>query len=97
MALLLLRDGVGLGEGGLGVQRERARQLRILRGRLPGPARLASLGDQLADGANGDLHLLVAEHHRAQHHILRQALGLGLHHEDAVLRGSHDEMQLRFG
>ena len=97
MTLLLLRDGVGLSKSGLRVQGDRARQLRIFRRGLPVPARLAGLGDELADGAYGDLHLLVAEDHRAQHHVLRQALRLRLHHEDAVLRGGDDEVQLRLG
>ena len=39
---------VGLRERRLRVQRHGAGQLGILRGRLPGPARLAGLGDQLA-------------------------------------------------
>src|SRR5579883_79207 len=97
VALLLLRDGVGLREGGLGMQRDGARQFRVLGGRLPAPARLAGLGGELANGADRDLHLLVAEDHRAQHDILRQALGFRLHHEDAFLRTGHDEVQLRLG
>src|SRR3546814_2516502 len=43
--------------------------------RGPGPLRLAGFGDQFVDGVDRDLHLLVAEHHRAEHHVFRQLLG----------------------
>ena len=59
------------------------------------PLRLAGFGDQLIDGVDGDLHLLVAEHHRAEHHVLGQFLRFGLDHQHGVGGAGDDEFELR--
>src|SRR3546814_4239771 len=48
----------------------------------PGPLRLAGLGNQFIDRVDRDPHLLVAEHHRAEHHIFRRLLGFGFRSEE---------------
>src|ERR1700724_3466596 len=85
VSLLLLGDGIGLGQRRLRMQGDRARQLRALRQRLPAPARLARLGGELPDGADGDLHLLVSEYDRTPHDLLGEAFGLRLAHQNRVL------------
>src|SRR6185437_8838044 len=70
VTLLLLGDGVRLRERRLRMQSDGAGQVGVVYRRLPLPARLAGLRRQLLDGADGDLHLLVSEHDRSQHHFL---------------------------
>jgi len=72
----------------------RVAELRVLGCRLPAPARLTRLARKLADRADGDLHLLVPVHDRAQHDLFGEALGFGLDHEHCVLGTGHDEVQL---
>ena len=79
------------------MQRHGARELGVVLRRGPIPARLAAFCGQLADGADRDLHLLVAEDHRAQHDLLGQALGLGLDHQHGVLGAGDYQVQLRGG
>src|SRR3546814_2800812 len=61
----------------------------------PGPLRLAGLGNQFIDRVDRDLHLLVAEHHRAEHHVFRQLLGFGFDHQHGVGGAGNDELELR--
>ena len=42
---------------------------------------LAGDFDQFVDGVDGGLHLGVAEHHAAQHHVFRQLEGFGFDHQ----------------
>ncbi len=60
----------------------------------PVPRRLAGFGGQLGDRADRDLHLLVAEHHRAEHHVLGQQLRLGFHHQHGTGGTGNDQVQL---
>ena len=69
-------------------------QRLVARRRLPVPRRLAGLGGQLADGLDGGLHLLVAEHHRAQHDVLAEQVGFRLHHEHRAGGTGHDQVQI---
>jgi hypothetical protein len=39
--------------------------------------------------------VLVAEHHGAEHHVFAELLGLGLDHQDGVLRAGDDEVEGR--
>ncbi len=63
--------------------------------RLPVPGRLGRLGSEFADRVDGDLHLLVAVDHGAEHHGLRQQLGFGLDHQHRVGRAGDDEVEGR--
>jgi len=47
------------------------------------------------DAVDGRLHLLVAEDHRAEHHVLGQLVGLGLDHQHGALGTGHHEVKLR--
>jgi hypothetical protein len=47
------------------------------------------------DGVDGDLALLVAEHHGAQHHFFRQLLGFGFHHQHGGFGAGNDQIHLR--
>ena len=88
-------DLVRLGQRGFGSGASRLGQHRVAGRRLPVPRLNARLGYQVIDGANGNLHLLVAEHHRAEHHVFRQFLGFGLHHQHRPLGARHHQIQLR--
>jgi hypothetical protein len=66
-----------------------------LRGRrLPVPRRLGGFGGQLGDRADRDLHLLVTEHHRAQHDVFGSSLAsdstISTHAVPATTRSSSD-------
>ncbi len=93
----LLGEIVGLRDGSFRLAAKRLGELGILGSGGPGPARLAGLGDQFLDGADGGLHLLMAEHDRAEHHFLGQARGLRLHHQHRMLGAGDDQVQLRIG
>ena len=49
--------------------------------RLPVPLGFAGLGDQLVDGVDDDLHLLVAKHDATQHDFFVQLLRFGFDHQ----------------
>ena len=68
----------------------------VLGRRLPIPCRLASLVSQFVDDLDGDLHLLVTEHHRTEHDLFRQLLRLGLDHQHGMLCTSYDKIEFRF-
>src|SRR5262249_52075875 len=51
--------------------------------------------DQLVDQLDHFLHLLVAEHHGAEHHVLRQFPRLRLDHQHRLSRARDDEIELR--
>ncbi len=59
------------------------------------PGGLAGRSRQFLDRLDRDLHLLVAEHHGAEHHVLGQAVRLGLDHQHRVGRAGDDEVELR--
>ena len=61
-----------------------------------GPRILCGLFRQPDDGIDGGLHLLVAEHHRAQHHLFAEFLGFGFHHHHRVSGARDDEIELGF-
>jgi hypothetical protein len=46
------------------------------------------------DGVDGDVALLVAEHHGAQHDFFGQLLGFGFHHQHGGFGAGHDQVQL---
>ena len=95
-ARLLAADLVGRAQPGLRPVADQARcSASSLAGGLPVPLRLAGIAHQLVDRVDRDLHLLMAEHHRAQHHVLGQLLGLGLDHQHRAL-GAGDH-QVRAG
>ncbi len=95
VALLLLRDDIGLGKSGLSVQCNGTGEVGVVDRGLPGPARFARLGDELLDRADGGLHLLVPEHDGPEHHFLGQPARLGLDHQHRVLGAGHDQVQRR--
>ena len=57
---------------------------------------LGGLFRQADDGVDGGLHLLVAEHHRAQHDVFAEFLGFGFHHHHGVMRAGDDQVELDF-
>ena len=93
---LLLDDAVGIGERTVRRSRHGRLELRSRGALLPVPARLAAFLDELVDGVDHHLHLLVAEDHGAEHHVFGEAVGLGFHHHHAVLGAGDDEVQIRF-
>ncbi len=95
VARLLLANAVGLAQRCFGNRGELLDQLRILRLRFPVPRVLARFIRQFTDGADRGLHLLMAEHHRAEHDILRQFPGLGFDHQNGVLGTGNDQIELR--
>ena len=65
------------------------------RGRCgPRPLRLAGFGNEFIDGVDGDLHLLVAEHHRAEHDVFGQFHRFGFDHQHRVGGAGDDQLEL---
>ena len=91
----LLGNAIGLGDGLAELGGNRVLKRRVFGRRLPGPGLGAGIAAQRADGADRGLHLLVAEHHRAEHHFLGQLLGLGFDHEHRLLGAGDHEVELR--
>ena len=76
-------------------QRRNARGERFVLGRrLPVPQRLADGVGQFVDRLDHGLHLLVAEHHRTQHHFLRQFLRFRFDHQHGVFGAGDHQIQL---
>ncbi len=67
----------------------------VLRRRLPVPFRLAAFTDEFVNRVDRRLHLLVAEHDRAQHHVFRQLIGFRFDHQHRAFRTGDDEVQTR--
>jgi hypothetical protein len=65
--------------------------------RLPVPLGLAGFAHQFVDGVDGDLALLVAEHHGAQHHLFGQLVGFGLDHQHGGFGAGDHQVQLAVG
>jgi hypothetical protein len=95
VARLLLPGAEGLAHVVLGELGDAADERLVLRRGLPFPCRLARDFGELVDRLDGSLHLLVAEGHRAEHHILGQLEGLRLHHHHALLGACDHQVQLR--
>jgi len=85
-AQLVLAQGGDLGDEGL-----------VLGGRLPVPLGLAGVTHQFVDGGDGDVALLVSEHHGAQHHLFGQLVGLGFHHQHGAFGAGHHQVELGIG
>ncbi len=95
VARLLLGDLVGLDQFGFRLRGDSLGEIGVERRRLPVPGRLGGLGGEFADRVDGDLHLLVAVDHGAEHHGLGQQFGFGLDHQHRVGRAGHDEVEVR--
>lgn len=61
---------------------------------LPVPGRLSGLRGQFLDRLDRGLHLLVAEHHRAEHHFLGELAGLRFDHQHGLFRTRHDQVEV---
>ena len=79
-ALLLVARAIGLAHVGFGQGRDACNQRLVAGGRLPVPLGFAGDFDELINGLDHGLHLIVAEDHRTEHHILGQLVRLGLDH-----------------
>jgi hypothetical protein len=67
----------------------------VLGGGLPVPHRLAGVAHEFVDRVDGDVALLVAEHHGAEHDFFGQLLGFGLDHQHGGFGAGDDQVQLR--
>ena len=94
VANLLLGDAVGFGDGGNELGDARGQRL-VLGRRGPDDRGTGSFLRQRPNGFDGDLHLLVAEHHGAEHDVLGQPIGARFHHENGLLRAGNHEVELR--
>ncbi len=83
-AQLLFGQALDLGDEGF-----------VFGGRLPVPHGLAGVAHQFMDGVDGDVGLLVAEHHAAQHDFFAELLGFGLDHQHGGFGAGDDEVHLR--
>ena len=92
---LLRADLVGLAQRALGQLVDAGDEGLVLGRRLPVPGRLAGVAHQLVDGGDGDVALLMAEHHAAEHDLLGQLLGLALDHQHGGFGAGDDEVELR--
>ena len=95
---LLAADLVGGAQLVFGQCRDLADEGFILGLRGPGailfPQRLAGFADQVVDGVDGNIALLVAEHHGAQHDFLGQLLRLGFDHQHGGFGARHHQIKL---
>ena len=80
----------------LGDFRDARNERFVLRGGLPVPLGLAAFADELMDCVDGRLHLLVTEHHAAEHHFFRQLLRFRFHHQHSALGARDDQVERRF-
>ncbi len=94
-ARLLVADLVGVLQVLAGDVDQLRGQRLVLGRRLPLPHRLAGVAHEFVDGVDRRLHLGVAVHHGAQHHVLRQLVRLGLDHQHRALGPGDDEVQAR--
>ena len=96
MALHLVGDGVGCAQilfdqaEHFFFERRGVRQLELAR-------LLGGLLGEFDDGLDHRLEMPMAEHHRAQHDLFGQLLGLRLDHQHRVLGAGDDEVELALG
>ncbi len=95
VALHLFGERVRGGNRRLGECADRGLQFLVRLRRDPGPLRLARFRREFVDGLDGDLHLLVAERHRAEHDFFIETVGFGLHHQHAFRGAGHHQVELR--
>ena len=62
-------------------------------GAVVGPQRLSGFAHQLVNGVDGDLALVVAKHHGAQHHVFGQLVGFGFDHQNGAFSAGNDQIQ----
>ena len=72
-----------------------ADQCIILGGGRPLPSGLAAFTHQVVNSVDGNLALLVAINHSAQHHFFWQLLRLGLHHQHSRLGARNNQIHQR--
>mmetsp|Transcript_78776 Transcript_78776/g.218920 ORF Transcript_78776/g.218920 Transcript_78776/m.218920 type:complete len:772 (-) Transcript_78776:1232-3547(-) len=94
---LLGADLVGLAQRAFSQGRDLGDEGLVLGRSNPVPGRLAGFLDQLVDRSNGDIALLMAVDHSAQHDLFRQARSLGLDHQHGSLRTGDDQVHLAVG
>src|SRR6516165_4410534 len=49
------------------------------------------------DGIDDRLEMPMPEHHGPEHHLFAELLGFRFHHQDGILRASHDELEFALG
>ena len=94
-ARLFLTHGVSGLQVALGQRIDLGDQRFVLGGRCPVPIVLANRSSHFVDGVDHGLHLLVAEHHCAQHDVFRQLLRFGFHHQYRFRRTGDHQIHLR--
>ena len=62
--------------------------------RSPVPQRFTTFFDELVDGFDNDLHLLMAEHNSPEHDIFRQLIRFGFDHQNSAFRTGNNEVEL---
>ena len=67
-------------------------QRLVLGGGRPVPNRLAGIAHQIVDGVDGNVALLMAKHHGAEHDLFAELLGFRLHHQHCGFGTSHDQV-----
>ena len=93
-ARLLAADLVGGAQRCFGQRIELGNEGLVLGGGLPVPFRLAGIAHQLVDVANGDVALLVAEDHGAEHDLFTQHVGFGLDHQHGGFGAGDHQVEL---
>ena len=90
---LFLADFEGFGNQAAGNVFHFRHQFGIGFWRFPVPHFRIDFIGQFVNGLNHRLHLLVAVHHRAQHHVFGQDIGFGFHHQNGLCRTGHHQIQ----
>ena len=69
-------------------------QWQVFGRRFPGPDRFTGITHEFVDGVDGDVALLMAKHHGAEHDFFRQLLRFGLDHQHSGLGTGHHQVHL---
>ena len=62
--------------------------------RLPFPLGLAGFGNQIMDGIDCGLHLVMTKYHTAQHQLFRKLAGLGFNHQNSRFSTRNDQIHI---
>jgi hypothetical protein len=94
---LLAADLVGGAQRAFGQRGDLGDEGLVLGRALPGPLGLAGVAHQLVDGVDGDLALVVAEDHGAQHDLFGQLVGFGFDHQHGGFGAGDHQVHLAVG
>ena len=94
-ACLLVADLVSRCQFVIGQRADLGDQCFVLGWRLPVPHRLAGIAHQFMNRVDGNIALLMAEHHGAEHELFAQLLGFRLDHQNSRFGSGDHQIEHR--